>query len=335
MTGYELARRAIEFEYPDRLPMHFPLHGYSDFCRVEARPARIWQESLLDNELDCSGVPADVSLDEWRCPWEHTSVHNMGLVRRHPLTDWGMMDGYPWPDPSAVGRFDGVEANLPEAGDRYVQFLSKHCLFERMHFLRGFEQLMLDLYDAPNQVHALAGKVIEYQIGLVLRLRDLFPGRIHGFATTDDWGSQHGPLIRPELWREFFAPHYRLLSAAAHEAGMHVRLHTCGKVNDLIDDFIDVGFDVLQVQQPRLLGIEEIGRRVAGRICFETTVDIQVTLPHGTRQEIEAEAKLLAQRWNTPAGGLIPWGYVDLAAIGVSPEQDRWQLDVFRTIRLQ
>ena len=95
---------------------------------------------------------------------------------------------------------------------------------------------------------------------------------------------------------------------------------------------IDAGCDVINMQQPRTNGIEEIGRSFAGRICFETLCDIQKTLPRGDRDEIAAEAGALLRTWGTPDGGFILGDYGDHTAIGATPETKQFMLDTYRRI---
>ena len=106
-------------------------------------------------------------------------------------------------------------------------------------------------------------------------------------------------------------------------------MHSCGKVNEIIEGLIEIGLDAINLQQPRALGIEEIGRRFRGRICFESLCDIQHTLPLKDAGDIRAEAQLLLKEWGTPEGGFILGDYGDGAAIGVSPEKKQIMLDAF------
>ncbi len=70
------------------------------------------------------------------------------------------------------------------------------------------------------------------------------------------------------MWRAFFKERYRRLFAAFHEAKIHVWMHSCGHINDVIEEWIECGLDVVNLQQPRNLGIEEIGRRYRGRVAL-------------------------------------------------------------------
>ncbi len=106
-------------------------------------------------------------------------------------------------------------------------------------------------------------------------------------------------------------------------------MHSCGHINDVIEEWIECGLDVVNLQQPRNLGIEEIGRRYRGRICFCTLCDIQATLPFGTEQQIREEARLLLEHWASPKGGFILTDYTHGEYIGVSLESKRIMLDEF------
>ena len=132
------------------------------------------------------------------------------------------------------------------------------------------------------------------------------------------------------MWRRFFRPRYKKLIDAAHDAGMHFWLHSCGRVNELMPEFIDLGLDVINLQQPLALGIEEIGRDFRGKICFESLLDIQKTLPSGTREEMEQEAHLLLEHWATPEGGFILSDYDEPAAIQASYEQKKAMFEAFK-----
>ena len=136
-------------------------------------------------------------------------------------------------------------------------------------------------------------------------------------------------FIKPQLWDEFFKPRYRRIFDAAHEAGWHVWMHSCGKINAIIDGLIEIGLDVINLQQPRALDIEEIGQRFRGHICFESLCDIQHTLPLKGAEEIRDEARLLLKSWATPDGGFILSDYGDGEAIGVPLEKKQVMLQAF------
>lgn len=335
MTGYEIMKRAVEFKNPDRIGLRFNrIAGEGDVYRIFVQPPREFHDDNLVHDVRKKARPIANQKDEWGCLWasQDATGTDMGQVIEEPIKDWADFDSYEFPDPYADGRFDGLEEALKEAEEQglYVQLNSPHCLFERMHFLRGFDNLLMDTALETEKLEMLADKLTEYQIGIIEEAYRVGKGRIHCFDTTDDWGSQQNLLISPVVFREIFKPRYKRIVKAAHDAKMHVRFHTDGKVNAIIPDFIDIGFDILNIHQPRLMGIDEVSEIAQGKICFEAAIDIQETLPTGDKELIRQEAKELCQKWGTPSGGLIGVEYGYLSAIGTTKESMLYALESFK-----
>jgi len=122
-----------------------------------------------------------------------------------------------------------------------------------MHYLRGMENVFLDLHLEKELIEKVADRIVEYDLGVIRNLAEKFPAHIQGLSFTDDWGTEKDLLINPEMWREFFKPRYARIFEAIHQAGWHVWMHSCGKINEIIQDLIDIGLDVINLQQPRVL----------------------------------------------------------------------------------
>ncbi len=316
-SSYEVVYRAVHFQHPDRLPISMGSLGVDDLVG--------WASPSFPSERSRTGLGPD----EWGCVWSKTEMANMGQVTGHPLEDWAHLDAYPFPDPDLSDAYAHIDAQLSETGDKYV--ISGHfmLLFERMHSLHGFAATLEDLYLEPELSAALADRIVDNAIRRIQRVAEIAKGRVHGFNFTDDWGTQQACFISRALWQDFFKPRYQRIFDACHAAGLDVWMHSCGKVNEIIEDLIDIGCNVMNLQQPRALGIEEIGRRYAGRIAFSSLCDIQHTLPFKSDVEIRDEAHLLLDHWATPDGGFILSDYGDGAAIGVPIEKKQVMYDAF------
>ena len=318
MSSYEVVKRAVHFEGPDRLPLRFSTLGIDDTHVVRTNAVGTGDHALAQ------------TYDEWGCLWMRSEMANMGQVRGHPLQDWGALDSYRWPDPEDPAYYVGMEDRFDGSEDKYVMTSIFMLLFERMHTLRGMTEALTELYTEPERMAFLADRIVDFDLTVIRNIGERFPGRIHGFSFTDDWGSELAAFVRPEMWCDFFQPRYGRIFEAAHAQGWDVWMHTCGKVNEVIDPLIEVGLDVINLQQPRALGIEEIGRQFAGRICFESLCDIQATLPFKEADDIREEAGLLLEHWSTPEGGFILSDYGDGEAIGVPLWKKEVMLEAFR-----
>ena len=132
MSSYEVVKRAIRFETPDRLPLSFPSLGLNDFHGVG------W------NQIGTGDRAQRATLDEWGCTWVRSEMSNMGQVKGHPLEEWDALAHYRWPDPDDPAFYTGMEAKFAGAEGKYIRTSIFMLLFERMHSLHGFQNTLAD-----------------------------------------------------------------------------------------------------------------------------------------------------------------------------------------------
>lgn len=333
MQSREIVRRAIEFERPPRLPFFLGGSWSDRLSRViQGFPNDVCDCWEMDRGADGWFFDNPVQ-DDWGCVWRRTRADNMGQVVGHPLEDWRRLDTYQPPDPRNPFYFARIEGDIQDAGDRYVVITSHFTLFERLHMLHGFARTLEDFYLEPGRIHRLLDMILEFKIAHIDEAARRFGDRVHGILLTDDWGTQQNTFVSPEMFKEFFLERYRQLFAAIHSHGWHVMLHSCGRINDFLPFFIDVGVDVLNMQQPQAYGIRELGQSLAGKVCFLTTVDIQATLPTGDPETVRSEARELVENWSTPEGGFVVFNYGDSESIGVGDNIAEVMFEAFYDLR--
>lgn len=317
MNSREIVTRAVEFRTPERLPVIFPRFGISDNHYVG------W------NQIGTGPRSQKESLDEWGCLWVRSEIDNMGQVKGHPLLNWSALSSYRWLNPDEPAFYEGMEGRFQGGEEKYLVTGIFMLLFERMHALHGFQNTLEDLYMERGKIEMLADRILEIDLRVMENIHSRFPGQFQGFSFSDDWGTQLDTFISPKLWKEFFQPRYERIFQTAHRYGWHVWMHSCGRINRIIPMILEAGADVLNLEQPRALGIEEIGEQFAGRVAFSSGCDIQHTLPRATPEEIRAEAALLLERWGTPAGGFILADDENDLDLGTPLEKKKIALEAF------
>ncbi len=319
MDARENMIRAVEFRGPERLPLRFESLGLDDTHAIG------W------NQVGTGDHAYRQTLDEWGCLWVRSATQNMGQVKGHPLESWDAAAAYRWPDPSNASFYEGMEARFEGSEGKYRMTGIFMLLFERLHSLRGFQNTLMDLALERERIEELADRIVAFDLGIIEEVSRRFPGMIDGLSFSDDWGTESALFIDPRLWREFFMPRYKRIFDACRRAGWHIWMHSCGRVNAIIPSLIEIGVNVLDLEQPQALGIREIGAAFAGRVCFSSLCDIQKTLPVGTEEEIRQEAGLLLDTWATDDGGFVLADYGDGVAIGAAEGQKRLMLDAFQS----
>ena len=179
--------------------------------------------------------------------------------------------------------------------------------------LRGIENLWLDVYDCPENVEKLINIIMEMNLYAIERCAK---AGVDGFASNDDWGVQDRLMIAPELWRQIWKPHYARLFRATHDAGLITILHSCGYIVDILDDLIEIGLDVIHMDQQENMGLENLGARFGGRITFFSPVDIQKTMVTGSPDDIRRYCRQMVKYLGRPNGGLLPRKYADHVSAG-------------------
>jgi hypothetical protein len=319
-TSREIVRQAIEFERPPRIPYSFVDPLESDIAEV----------SYLPMFSTAAYVPkGELRFDEWGVGWRGTG-RAWGHADVNPLADLSALDGYRFPEAITAEDWAHVRAYVDAANHagKYVVGADPILSYERLRGLMGYENLMLALYTDRERFEALLDKLADMTVEYVRRYAEL--GGVHGFMTWEDWGLQTSLQIRPRQWREIFKPRYARIAKVAHDKGMHYLWHCCGYIADIIPDMIEIGVDVLQLDQPRLMGVDRLADEFGGKICFWNTVDIQWSSPDDVSlEEAQAEARHMVESFTRFGGGFIARQYPQPMDIGMSHEKHRAIYEAF------
>jgi uroporphyrinogen decarboxylase len=306
--------KAITFNNPAYVPIYFfnQDQDQSDIVAFEV------QKHFLGPQKDHS---------EWGFAWKRMD-ETMGQPDANLIKNQEDLLTLVVPDPDAADRFRGLEEFNRIYPDRFRLASLALSGFTTMTFLRGFNNLMVDMMDQPEFVHALAEKVFGFEESLIRRLPD---HKFDAVGFFDDWGTQERMIISPKTWRKYFKPRYARQFSLAHRLGLKVYFHCCGYYPQIIPDFIEIGVDMLNISQPNLYNIPELGQKYGGKVCFVCPVSYQTTSISGTREDIFRVVQELMDSFGRFNGGLI--GYVEeYHSIGMSLANYQSCVDAFKTL---
>jgi uroporphyrinogen decarboxylase len=223
--------------------------------------------------------------------WDKSIDKDIGNVYGFQLPDPDL-SGYAFPDPHYDGFFSKIESSISRNPDMFRVYEIGLSLFERAWTLRGMENLLSDFLAHPEFAHELLGAIADYNIAHIEKALTYDIDAIH-FG--DDWGQQHGLIMGPELWRCFIRPQLKRMYSKVREAGKYVMIHSCGDVDELLDDLIETGVNCFNPFQPEVMDVEGILDHYRGRLCFFGGLSTQKTLPYGTPDKVRAESKRLLE----------------------------------------
>jgi uroporphyrinogen decarboxylase len=314
MTPREVVTRTIRFQSPDRLAYSLTPECGSDFLMLDMSPS--------------PDVRPGSGVDEWGCVWSSIGVSRLGEVKERPLNDWADWNKLKIPDIRDPNRWKTLDGAREAAGDKFLLAYGI-SLYERAHFIRGLENVWADTLSGPEELGRLLDVLVDMNLYAIERYAQ---AGADGYFFCDDWGLQKGLMISPGSWRAIWKPRYARVYQAAHSAGLLTFLHSCGDITSIIDDLIDAGLDVIQMDQQENMGLEMLGERFGGRITFWSPVDIQQTMVHGSADDIRTYCRRMAKTLGRPNGGFIAQWYGDPKGVGHTVEAINAMCDEFLKI---
>jgi len=147
-----------------------------------------------------------------------------------------------------------------------------------------------------DYVRAVFEKQCEIALGNIDLLAPILGDRVQAvFVTGTDFGTQRGLFISPAAYRDLFKPFHVAVNKRIHEkTTWKTFIHSCGSVVDLVPDFIEAGFDILNPVQTAAAGMDprrlkkEFGRHL---VFWGGGVDTQHTMAFGTSDEVYREVR--------------------------------------------
>jgi hypothetical protein len=247
--------------------------------------------------------------DAWGCAWETTDDGITGAVTGHPLADWTGFGGFIPPDPETTNGvmdidWDAIENKIIKAesdGKRFAGTLEHGHAFQRLSYLRGYENLLLDMADNETRLWRLIEMVENFSAEIVRRHLDSGVGMMR---YPEDLGMQVGPMLSPEQFRRYIKPMYEHLMTPAREAGCLVHMHSDGDIRALVNDITLSGVDALNLQD-LVNGIDWIAANLKGKVCIDIDIDRQQITRFGTPEQIDALIREEVEKLGSPQGGLM------------------------------
>jgi uroporphyrinogen decarboxylase len=227
--------------------------------------------------------------DLFKVVWDRSEDKDIGVIRGCTLPE-PTLEGYEFPSADDSRLY----ANITERTNRNPDLFRLYCigfsLYERAWALRGMENLMIDMIENPDFVHALMDGIADFNIKVIRRALEY---DIDAVFFGDDWGQQHGLIMGPDMWHEFIYPRVQRMYQVVRDAGKYVFLHSCGDVDELFDDLVDAGLNCFNPFQPEVMDVKSLMQQYRGKLAFHGGLSMQKTLPFGTVDEVRRESEEL------------------------------------------
>jgi uroporphyrinogen decarboxylase len=337
MNARENWLRAIEYRRPEWIPCWVQLapiawkhHGHA-LEDLVARHPRLFPDFKPGDIKDFNAMPTgfrkdEVITDKWGCKRLCLEDGIAGLAISHPLEDWGALDSYVPPDPLA-GSLDeitqghwaflhGRDVPLTWA-EAEVDFKARRArgelvmgdgekLLDRLYFLRGFENLMIDFATEPPELDRLIQMLLDYEQRLTRRWLQI---GVDAISYHTDFSTQTGLMMSPRSFRKYLVPLFTAIFQDCRRAGVHVVLSSDGVTTEVADDMKKSGV-TMHDPQLRANTVQGIARAFKGKMCVVVDLD-QQGFPFMKPREIYEQVRDVRDAITLPEGGLMIKGVIN------------------------
>ena len=314
MNSRERVHRAITYQHVDRIPAGLfgttaeyeqRLAGCFGLGTREAMYRQqgidVWHTggpSYKGPVLQYKGRPADILRDMY---WENNP--------QPPFADVRSIDevlSYPIP---SLDDFDGTALDLEIRNHEEFALCTgiNAAIFHNFLYLCGQENALCLLKEEPDIALAIVNHITGFWNAYLARTLDIAAGRGVLVENCNDFGTQHSMFISGEDFRRFFKPSLRLFCETAHNYRVFYMQHSCGDVSPILDDYVEIGVDVLNPIQVQATDMElaSVVSRFQGRLAFYGGIDTQVLLPQGSEDAIRSAVSAAVSLFGSGGGFIL------------------------------
>lgn len=252
-----------------------------------------WPEGTSFSEYGTGRAPGD---------FYHFTSRLYPLERAISLRE---LEEFPWPDYTPAYRHEHLEEDCKRLHDLgYFVSGSVGHIWENAWQTTRMEKLMLDMTLNPEFAGYIFDRITGDRAFQAQRVAEAGADSIH---CGDDVGMQDRLMMSPEMWREWLKPRWRKVIKAAKDANPDILAfyHSDGDVRPVIEELIEIGFDILNPVQPECMDPAALKREYGDRLAFWGTIGTQTTMPFGTPEEVRATVKERVETVGVGGGLLI------------------------------
>ena len=312
MTNEERILRTIRRQPVDRIPIFF---GFSD-----AKTEKLFAEKLsmdldtlrklVDSDLKRCFLMDDLQMhlgdaqlveyalekgfaekrvehnilyDRWGVGWALDSVGQRPM--NPPISNKENILNFVTPEIEKEGQFYLVEKNFKKYKENgYAVIIPQfYAIFEKAWTLMGYENFLIQCYENRALIETFLDKLTDYRVKMAEKIVEY---EITCGHTGDDYGTQRGPAMSLNLWRELFKPRLKRIWEVYKKKNIPVIHHSCGDCRIYLDDMIEIGLDVLNPVQASAMPLDELKRNYGDKLTFFGGVDCQEILTAGTPDDV-------------------------------------------------
>lgn len=321
MLPRERIQRILDYQSPDCVGLEYHccargLYEHGDKLRkmIKAMPGDFEDFSdtpipVMPQEcLDADGRYHQFIRDEWGTLWEYRIFAMAGHPVGFPLEDMDRLKDYQFPKHAYENPevMETLRQRCQKTRPTHFFKTGWFGILEKLHALRPFEDVLMDILDDTQPINDLADRLVAYQLEEIEQLLNI---GVDGVRFGDDYGTQNSMLLSPSVWRRFFKPRLKKMIHPIKAAGKRVFFHSCGYIAPILPDLKEIGVDAVWPQMTVYPGDELPCLLRELKLATALHIDRANLMTRGTPEEVSQTIERIAKTFAVDKGG--SWFYVE------------------------
>ena len=242
----------------------------------------------------------------WGVPFICGSNNNQELCPLYEVSSVDEVEAYEWPSVENINIYD-IDKLLTENEGYFLSAYIWAPIFHDFTWLCGYENCLALFLTEPEIAKAVLRRSTDFWIGLTKKVLEMGGGRFDCALNCNDFGTQRGLLMSPDIWRAFIKPELKRFYDCIKYYEVKVYQHSCGSIAEIIPDLIEIGADILDPVQVAADGMDvtDLAEKFGGKIAFHGGIDTQYVLPFYSEEEVRAEVRKVIAALGSKGGYIL------------------------------
>ena len=258
---------------------------------------------MSGDDCEFNNVGNECYQDNFGIVWDRSGVDkDIGVIKNLVLPEPDLSGFSLPPVNEKLLRKKYEELMIEKKKDKFVFGSIGFSMFERAWTLCGMENTLMYMLCEKEFLHELLDMICERNLKIIEIGLEY---DIDGFHFGDDWGQQKGMIMGAPLWREFIKPRMKRMYEKVKERGLYVSQHSCGDIQTVFDDVVEIGLDCYQTFQPEIYDIEACKKAYGDKLIFWGGISTQQLLASASPDKVESEIRRITAILNQNGGYIL------------------------------
>ena len=259
---------------------------------------------VIDDDIYPIEVPYNYApSNHIACAFDFAKVEHLDTPDERTLTAPGFFEDYEnpvdvdkflWPDPEKYLDTEESKRRAAAINKDYARMgIMWSAHFQDACSAFGMEHALMTMLMNPDMFQAVIDRITKFYLKANELFYEATKGNLDAVLIGNDFGSQTGLMLDPELIRQYVLPGTKQLIDQAKSYGLKVMHHSCGSIFPIIKDLSDVGADIIHPIQALAtdMSVENVKQHFGGKTAFCGGIDAQYLLVNGKPEDVSKRVK--------------------------------------------